>query len=805
MSGSLFRRHFRRRAFQVSLATALVAGLTSVGVGNAAADGADPAESTSATSAPRSPVRMQTFDPEDFSKQAARLPAGLVSAVRRDLGISGQEYLAGAAAARLAGDVVAHLGATARSAWLEGQTLHVAVTDEDAAPAARATGAEVHIGDSLTDALAAARTQDKIAYIDREAGEIVPVDVGLRGEPVSEGGLIAQSTWQGGDGFAVSDLLADYRCSTGFTGTDDDGNASVLTAGHCASSDDGLFSSPVSALTPPGPIGASPELNESWPEHIGAEVGELDPESVTFGGGQDAGLIDITADDWQIAPEVTAPASSGGTTGETTAPHDDAQPADSTVDEPADGTGDEPADAGGVRILDSIDAIAGAPVCSSGMTSGWTCGTVLDASMTVPVSGKAVTGFLMDTCVLPGDSGGAVTVGQYALGINSGSTWRSSTCENGSNPDRPDGVSLGYAVTSGKDNVQTLYGDAWELAIHVGAPVITSPGEDSMVARTPTIAGRADAASGATVELTIDGEPTLTTKVDASGQWSIPVDEPLEPGSHDYEVVVSHSTPTGDLTVTSDPTTGSFEVAEVAGLTVGWPQPGDTTASHSPAFTGTGEPGASVTLSVDGENLATGKVGADGSWSLKPEDGLSVGRFDVVVTQQVDGESASVTVPDVGLRPEAPVITSPGPGEEVGTTHTFTGVGVVGATVSVRVRPDSSGAAIDTASDEPLQVRTDDEGIWEIQLDAPLPAGDQAVVATQTVDDLTSEPSGRVSFDVTEAQRSTRSMGDIGGAGSAEADLADTGSTTLPLLTAAAALLAAGLVVVVTRRRRTAR
>lgn len=64
----------------------------------------------------------------------------------------------------------------------------------------------------------------------------------------------------------------------------------------------------------------------------------------------------------------------------------------------------------------------GATVCKSGITTGWTCGTITSTSRTVNYSGQVVSGLVQHTaCVEPGDSGGAnVSAGYYALGLTSG-------------------------------------------------------------------------------------------------------------------------------------------------------------------------------------------------------------------------------------------------------------------------------------------------------------------------------------------------------------------------------------------------
>ncbi|TDE14997.1 Ig-like domain-containing protein [Jiangella asiatica] len=752
MSASLFGRR---------AATALVCVL---GLGVAApVTAALPASALDVGSAPAAPAgRMQDLDPADFTTAAAELPAGLVDAVRRDLDLSPEQYLAAAAAARQAGQVVAALGDVVRSAWLEGRTLHVAVADRADAAAVEATGAEVHVGDPLADALAAARAQNKLAYIDRAAERVVPVEATVEGEPVGQLGLFARDgehEHRGGSGFAVSDLLSDYYCSTGFTGTNADGDPLLLTAGHCGGSTEGLFTSPVQELTPPTPLASDPAGD--WPALIGPEIGAYVPDSFVFGDGRDAGLIELTKDDDVLAPEVAA-----------------WSPASATEAEP-------------LRVYDSIDAIAGAPACSAGVTSGWSCGRVLDAQTTVPVSGQQVTGFVLDTCVLPGDSGGAVVVGNYALGINSGSTWQGPTCADGET-----NVSLGYAVSGGTENAEALYGEDWELLIHVGTPVITSPADHGVVGATPTLTGTVRAAAGATVTVTVDDGPTLRSTVGPTGRWSATADEPLEPGTYEYEVTVSHRTATGDTVTESAPVEGTFEVAEQAGLSVGWPSSGQVAGTGQPTFEGTGEPGATVTLAVGDDVHGTATVQDDGTWSLTPDDSLAAGRFDAVLSQEAGDASTSVTVADIGVTPGPPVITSPRAGDEIGPQHTFTGVGVVGATVSLRVTTDGDRDPSAAASSA-VSARTDEEGVWEIRLDGPLAPGQQVVIATQTVDDVASQPSRSVAFEVTRAQ--ARTGGDLGG-DTDEGDLAETGWSSHLLLFGAVLLLAAGAFVAGWRR-----
>lgn len=732
---------------------------------------AAPAAALEVDTTPAAPdVRMRVYDAADFADRAAELPAGLAEAIRRDLGQSPEEYLATAAAARQAGRVVDSLGDTVRSAWLDGQTLHVAVTDRGATIAARNAGAEVQVGDVLADALAAARAQDKLAYIDRAAERVVAVGAGVRGEPVRQVRLSAQSGEQvGGTGVAVRAPLADYHCSAAFTGSGPDGAPRLLTAGHCGAGADGPFTTGIDAVPPDAPL--STVEPRDWPGLIGDPLGDYVEDSITFGDGHDAALISVDGD---VRPEVA-------------------------------GWGPDADSA--LAVHDSVGALAGAPVCAAGGASGWNCGHILDARTTVPVSGQDVTGFLFDACVLPGDSGGAVTIGTYALGLSSGSTWPGPTCADGDPAAGGDDLSVGYALS----DVEALYGADWDLGVRVGAPQVAAPADDAAAGPTPTFTGTADAAAGAVVTVEIEDGPELEAEVGVTGRWTAPVGAALEPGTYSYTARTTLRPATGDDPVTSAETTGEFEVAEQAGLGVSWPAPGHVSPDGRLAFEGTGQPGAVVALSVGGEELARTTVGADGTWSLRADSARPAGRFDAVLTQETDDAAAvqpgagtsspsapaSVTVAGVGVAPGAPVVRTPRGRVSVTDAGTLSGAAAPGAAVSVRVAE----AAADVADAPELTTEAGADGAWTLQLDAPLPAGRHVVVATQSVDDLTSEPSSPVTVDVA---ATARSAGGLDGATSPTPT--DDG---LPggVLAAAGGIVLAGVAVAGTlawRRRRTA-
>lgn len=76
---------------------------------------------------------------------------------------------------------------------------------------------------------------------------------------------------------------------------------------------------------------------------------------------------------------------------------------------------------GTVRVTGSQQAAVGAYVCRSGSTTGWHCGTVRAYNATVRYAQGAVYGLIRTTvCAEPGDSGGSLVAGTQAQGVTSG-------------------------------------------------------------------------------------------------------------------------------------------------------------------------------------------------------------------------------------------------------------------------------------------------------------------------------------------------------------------------------------------------
>ncbi len=711
---------------------------------------------------------LQTYTADAFSDEAAELPAGLVEAVQRDLGLSGAEYLANAAAAKSATNVVAELeaaGVSVNASQMSGQELTVYVGSESDVELVESVGANVEVGEPEIDSSGLEQRE-----------------------------LHAQADFKGGYGYAADAGGGELtRCSAGFNGTSADGSPLFYTAGHCgADLEEGheWYHLPLDA-----PIF---DDDSAWtdPSAWGA-LGENGP--MQFDNGADGGLVDITEDGWTTPPEVAV---WGGGSG-------------------------APDDGDAVKVYDSTDAIVGQPACKSGATSGWSCGEVLFEEDTISLgSGESVTAFIFNACMLSGDSGGAIVSGNYALGVDSFSTEEGMTCDNwdpatvyeeGGNADGD--IGGGFAVSSGSANAETLFGGDFNLAIHVGAPSVTSPEDGGTTGPTPTLEGNVAAAEGATVSVEVADGPTVEGQVDASGSFSADVTEELEPGTYEYTATTTHTATNASEATTGESTTGTFEVSEeaqVEELVVDEPSEGQTTGNARPDFTGTGHPGATVSLSAGGETYGEAEVGEDGSWTITPESDLPIGKkFDAVVTQTFEDDTQEVTVAGLGIEADDVTISAPEDGSTVPGDATFEGTAFPGADIGlmleqsaadassgeVQLQAQAEAANEDDAETWQGEFNIDDEGNWTFTPDEPLEDGEYTVTAQATLeggDPELSDSEATASFTVSNGDDD----GEVGGTEDGDEDLPDTGSSNAWMIWVGVGLLVVGGGAVALRARR---
>jgi LPXTG-motif cell wall-anchored protein len=697
---------------------------------------------------------LETFNAEDFAAQAAELPAGLTEAIQRDLGISAEAYLANAEAAKAAADAAIALSASGvgvEGVAIDGQDVTIYVAAEADVEAVASIGAKVEVGKPASD-------------------------------DYSDENWEAKRDHKGGYGYTFVPSLG--RCSVGFSGYNTaNGADQFLTAGHCGVDDQyNEKTEPVHHLELDEPLWDAP----TW---VAAdELGSIAAGSMNFGPGveHDGGLIDLN-DDWTGVPEV---AGWGGGSG-----HPDAE---------------------SVTVYDSIGAVLGADACKSGATSGWTCGEIIDTETSVTFqTGEDVTGFVFEACMLAGDSGGSIVVGNYALGVNSGSTF--GDCDD-------DGIGIGYAVEGPEGGSQynafSLYGDSWELNVEVNAPVIDDAFGDENGATIRGTVANAGATHRATVN--IDGLGDFEVEIDGDGEFVIEVEEELEVGAeYSYTAQAFY----GNFSQ-SEATSGSFVVEEgepepdVEPLVVESPSDGQTTSNARPPFEGTGEPGADVTLTVGDNEFGESTIEEDGSWEISPESDLPRGaRFDATVTQVAGEDVQSVTVSDLGISQPDVTITVPEDGAEVAGDVVFEGTSFPGALVGLQIegpitQADAAEASVGAASgelaaadeDEDLgtwegEFEIDEDGNWSFAPDEALEDGEYTLTAYATAEDGDPElTDSQASVDFTVVTR-----GDDDEDEDEDGDeLPDTGSSSLPIILVGVGLLAAGGAAFAIRARRNA-
>jgi MYXO-CTERM domain-containing protein len=271
-------------------------------------------------------------------------------------------------------------------------------------------------------------------------------------------------------------------------------------------------------------------------------------------------------------------------------------------------------------------------------------------------------------------------------------------------------ATLGVRTTDAVGNVAEDSVDVtialFDMILTIDAP---TPGQVT-TDTTPTVSGTAN--PGETVEVFVDGAKVGDAVADANGDWSLELTDALGEGEHTIEVTGQSGATVDPVTFTVD--TSAPEVAITA------PAPGAQTDDTTPTITGTGEPGATVTVVIDGSTAGTATVGNDGTWTFTPEEPLGEGDHTIEATIEDDagnaGSSGEVTV-TVDTTPPDLEVTSPRGGDEVDEGDTVTGTSEPGTTVVVTV----DGVVVGEAT-------ADENGDWSVTLpEGSLPEGDATV------------------------------------------------------------------------------
>ena len=332
------------------------------------------------------------------------------------------------------------------------------------------------------------------------AGKVTPAQFVSRYANVElDGGtpLKSEADVPGGVGYQTD---IGYVCSTGFSAFDPAGLPAVLTAGHCAS--DGA-------------------AKTATLEFQGVPAGLLGKFGFSqFGGPGNTRVLDPAT---PIAPDQTAvtnPGNVGTDISVIQSLRQDINPL------PVASTWGNPSQPGpDVKIIGSEDPVVGMPICRSGRTSAWSCGTV-DAVGIFLVPGpayatdnndlRAFNGFLSyGVQSSGGDSGGPYVSGNYAVGTHSA----------GDTPDKNGNVIQNFAVGATlRNSLAVLPG--YQLELFLNKPAVTAPAPGGTYDSGQTVSGTVAAApasaiaAGSKVRITLQGKAPFEVPVDAGGNWS---------------------------------------------------------------------------------------------------------------------------------------------------------------------------------------------------------------------------------------------------------------------------------------------
>ena len=263
------------------------------------------------------------------------------------------------------------------------------------------------------------------------------------------------------------------------------------------------------------------------------------------------------------------------------------------------------------------------------------------------------------------------------------------------------------------------------------APTISSPAAgDDINVNTPTVAGTAE--PGSTVKVYDGTAVVCTTTADAAGAWTCPITTPLADGTHDLTATATD--PAGNASIPSPRVQITVDTKVPTAPAITAPAPGAATNDTTPTFTGTAEPGSTVTIKDGPTTICTTTAAATGTWTCTPTTPLGQGDHTITAAATDAAGNTSPASPPRTLTvdttaPSAPAITAPAAGTTVkDATPTFTGTGEPSAAVTI------------TDGVTPICTTTVlADGTWTCTPTTPLGQGDHSIAATQT------DPAGNTS------------------------------------------------------------
>lgn len=380
------------------------------------------------------------------------------------------------------------------------------------------------------------------------------------------------------------------------------------------------------------------------------------------------------------------------------------------------------------------------------------------------------------------------------LNVSADGTTVTGTAEPGSTVSikGPDGVEIGHATAGDNGNFtvtvnpaqlngETLTADATDKAGNTGptaavdapditpaqTPVITSVYDDVATGignvdnngltndSTPTIRGTGE--PGTTLYIFSGADQIGTLTIPDSGIWAFTPTVHLHEGGHvltataiDDAGNASGTSNSWSITIDSMPPAApviTSVVDDVSGRT-GPLDTGETTNDARPTLNGTGEPGATISIRLDGVQIGTALVSDGGAWTFTPTLAIPAGGPHTLTAAAID-KAGNVGAPSGGFTLFIDTTPPPAPSIVTVTDNAGSVTGpVTSGTPTDETRPALSGNAppdtIITVYDGTtlLGTATVTGGTWNFTPTTPLTNGTHSltVVATDSAGNSTASP-----------------------------------------------------------------
>lgn len=258
---------------------------------------------------------------------------------------------------------------------------------------------------------------------------------------------------------------------------------------------------------------------------------------------------------------------------------------------------------------------------------------------------------------------------------------------------------------------------------------------------TPTFSGKA--AANSSVAVYDNGVLVATVLADGSGNWSYTPSTALGNGSHSVTFTVDSgsgpSAPSEPFVINVDTSApnpvANLTVVDDKAPDIGQLVNGATTNDNTPIFSGTAEPGSTVTIYDGSTVIGTVKTGDDGQWGFMPGTPLADGTHHITTTVTDAAGNVSAPSPDFVLGVD---VTAPNPPTQfIITDNQQANVGtVVSGSATNDSTPILSGKGeagaqiiIYDGTTEIARTTVDPLGNWGLELATPLADGEHSLTA----------------------------------------------------------------------------